>query len=103
MSGYSALFHQRFDSGEIVNLQGEEDPSGRFIGLETSVEKHQTGVTEHSSILPRWSTVYQQTVKRLFQLWATKSAYHPNHPNHQIIALLADGRWPIVSGAKAPD
>jgi hypothetical protein len=51
MSGYPTLFHQRFNGGEIVNLQGEEDPPGRFIGLETFVEEHQTGIAEHSSIL----------------------------------------------------
>jgi len=52
MSGYPALSHQGFNDGKIVNTQGEEDPPGRFIGLETSVKEHQTGITEHSSILP---------------------------------------------------
>jgi hypothetical protein len=38
MSGYPALSHQDLNGGEIVNLQGKEDPSGRFIGFEIHVE-----------------------------------------------------------------
>jgi hypothetical protein len=52
MSGYPTLFHQCFNGREIINLQGEKDFAGRFIGFETCVEQHQTGIAEHSSILP---------------------------------------------------